>query len=1613
MEKITKSSDSILIDPNEPLILPDGTALVGRVEWFLYALCCLDYQNLPTPMSRIEEFANALITGEIPNIEPQSRAEKFFLAILDGNVSDLPRPQSRSEVLLDKLARGEFDLSDVEPIQSRYELLLAYLIKNGGIGNIDYVLYEFSEEMKTMYNTVEKPFKSLELSGNTKVNVLQESVEDDVIVPYQVDECQGTTLTGTKETGSLDNLMINGRTLVNSVLEDTSNSDYVSFDQDYKGQSFTINGTNEGAIKSAILSGNTLVNLFDTNLVTFNNNQTVVENGIITIPFRNHLYNSFTIPKAKCTMFKPSTTYTLIVDMIENNGQPQEGETEQANSFYIESYDYSNSIVKSGSDGVYTCKIPHRTTGRFIGTFVTHDKDTYDEKTTGIMFTLGTYYSATQGQQKLSIVILEGDYTNIDIPYFEGMQSVKLPVLTTVGKNLLDRQTLKQGYIDESGEFKPNSTDLVTDYIKILPNTKYTYKVFTNIDYKMRFSFFNENKSMISRTNAINVTNGGYATCESPSNACYVRVHSNNFNVIGFDADISLVMSDTPLTLYEPYKSNILTANEPVELRGIGDIRDELDCLNGQLTQRIGEINTSSLNESHFFGYVLEPSGLYRMVINVENLNINGLIKCNKLPVVPFMNSWNLPYECITIYDRGILLYLKDTPTVESFVNKAIGLDLIIQYVKVQNSVKTVDLNVVDQNNTKIDKIHVFNETTHVNASSDELTPTVNIGKSVSYPTTIKPNTKYTVDLKRNDKPLTVNLGGTEVTFTSGETRKIITTPSTLTNDKLSYYGIGQKCSDIMVLEGEVEGNVDYFTGMQSVVNPILYTSTKNILDEHIELGRWSVTVGEVFTETTHSQGGFRSKNPTRVKPNTDYVITGDFKGSGYLVFGDDNKIVTKYIGGLKASNTEIRFRTSGNEHYIHWYTVDVGETDEYKPSNIQLEIGMTPTSYVPHKSTILSCDEDVELYSSPNGVYKDYINIPTHKLFKTNNVVTVNGSENWTMYSLNDEYPNTVGFYYTHNNSLDSVGGELQLLVDGGILKWFENERFPGNINTSEEGIGLIDNKYIKVSVLKSRLETVDVNGFKKWLTNNPITVQYVTNPTVKTINISIIDQDNVVQSKLHTFNDTTHIMTSSDELTPIIKCDGKLEYPVVIKPSTQYTILANTSANGHALNNIAFDLGGAKVTNTFGTRKITITTPSTLTDNSLTITGEGAKVSELMVLEGNESDTLPYFEGMSSCKMPILSTVGKNLFNPLDLIISESQRVTCVAEPNRLSFRYKTGSHFNSSSYIQLEPNTKYWITITTKSYNKSEDEYVKLHLGKRPHHDSTEYGGFFIKASTDGTQYRSFTTDSDAKLYINGYAGSVGYDIWDIMLEKVEDSNASATPYEPYKTSILSCNEDVTLCGIGEVKDELDLLTGELTQRVGEIVIDGSDDENWRTGNPTDDTFISFLLDLDGKQNSHNFTNNKLANKKVWNERIEGIWADISVVLTFKRTSLPTQDLIGARQWLSQNPITVQYELATESVKTVDLNAVDQDGNTIPKIKSYNGVTHLEVTVPKQSLLPNVSAEVATDNSKDMSSLTIKHQEINEAQSAIEDNIQSQSDEIDTALMATTEIFESILE
>ena len=562
MKKITKSSKSILIDPNEPLILPDGTALVGRIEWFLYALCCLDYQNLPTPMSRIEEFANALITGEIPNIEPQSRAEQFFLAILDGNVSNLPQPQSRSEVLLDKLARGEFDLSDVEPIQSHYELLLAYLIKNGGIGNIDYVLYEFSEAMKTMYNTVEKPFKSLELSGNTKVNVLQESVEDDVIVPYQVDECQGTTLTGTKETGSLDNLVINGRTLVNSVLEDTSNSDYVSFDQDYEGQSFTINGTNEGAIKSAILKGNTLVNMFQfkgTYTTLFNIGSYLYSDNKITI-VGNGEGSGFA--KSDITVnLEANKTYTF-------KGNCDKGFNVDNGFVYL--------LLNNSSSNA---------------TRINTGNTTFQVRESGVYYVRLDIKDSSQSYVFSDLMILEGDYTNQDIPYFTGMQSVKMPVLTTTGKNLFNSNNTMDGYGFSVGEVVVKDTWFISNYIEVKPNLSYIISTSDNSVIGRRVNFYDKDKNFVETGRYENLI----ITVPNNNKIFYMRTNADLSIKSSYQIELGSVA-----TSYEPYKSNILTTTS----KNLFDMNRPYDVITDSQATVVQDTNKITVSSAESGTYV-------------------------------------------------------------------------------------------------------------------------------------------------------------------------------------------------------------------------------------------------------------------------------------------------------------------------------------------------------------------------------------------------------------------------------------------------------------------------------------------------------------------------------------------------------------------------------------------------------------------------------------------------------------------------------------------------------------------------------------------------------------------------------------------------------------------------------------------------------------------------------------------------------------------------------------------------------------------------------------------------------------------------------------------------
>ena len=81
-------------------------------------------------------------------------------------------------------------------------------------------------------------------------------------------------------------------------------------------------------------------------------------------------------------------------------------------------------------------------------------------------------------------------------------------------------------------------------------------------------------------------------------------------------------------------------------------------------------------------------------------------------------------------------------------------------------------------------------------------------------------------------------------------------------------------------------------------------------------------------------------------------------------------------------------------------------------------------------------------------------------------------------------------------------------------------------------------------------------------------------------------------------------------------------------------------------------------------------------------------------------------------------------------------------------------------------------------------------------------------------------TFTTDNDVayvKFRIHGIDGVFLSDYKNVQFQIEE--GLTPTAYEPYKSNILTVNEDVTLRSNGDICDELNLLTGQLTQRIGE--------------------------------------------------------------------------------------------------------------------------------------------------------------------------------------------------
>ena len=187
---------------------------------------------------------------------------------------------------------------------------------------------------------------------------------------------------------------------------------------------------------------------------------------------------------------------------------------------------------------------------------------------------------------------------NWDIPYFEGICDVKMPILRNTGKNLFDGELIRGNISGGSGEDINNagfeSKMCRTNYIKVTPGSNFTASI--------------EGKYVIEKISQIDKDKKFIATTEKniPSvsiklsnNTSFIRcvIKSSDSSEITLDdvRNSNIQFEESPTkTTYEPHKSNILRTSEEIVLREVGGVQDTYNPLTGEYVKRIGEVVITS-----------------------------------------------------------------------------------------------------------------------------------------------------------------------------------------------------------------------------------------------------------------------------------------------------------------------------------------------------------------------------------------------------------------------------------------------------------------------------------------------------------------------------------------------------------------------------------------------------------------------------------------------------------------------------------------------------------------------------------------------------------------------------------------------------------------------------------------------------------------------------------------------------------------------------------------------------------------------------------------------------------------------------------------------------------
>ena len=478
-------------------------------------------------------------------------------------------------------------------------------------------------------------------------------------------------------------------------------------------------------------------------------------------------------------------------------------------------------------------------------------------------------------------------------------------------------------------------------------------------------------------------------------------------------------------------------------------------------------------------------------------------------------------------------------------------------------------------------------------------------------------------------------------------------------------------------------------------------------------------------------------------------------------------------------------------------------------------------------------------------------------------------------------------------------------------------------------------------------------------------------------------------LENLCHKYNDglakngkTFNTNSLSDRCIKLVDYKDSAEATYGMKPNTKYLVqfkISNLVLDGLEGVGLQFSVGESDSTNYLfknatkhglitanGIYRVVLTTTDLVSTSGVEIKGIGTEwensgstlrsltISNIMYVEyqnGMENWDLPYFEDYQVMKSVQVESINKNIVNFYDSTVT-SHGVTATITNSVWKITGTSDSDGGRNATYRystiLKAGKTYVFTLHDLVENK--DSVPGIYVS------NSTTGVAILKVGLEGGIVKTEsnytpTEDTPVHIWFNRYNGATYDTTFKLMLEESD----AATSYVPHQSKITYSWDEVILRKVGDVEDTLDLTTGEWVQRIGEIVLNGS--ENWATNNESTTKTIRFILKdtpmdsgvlgQDYSTTINQYECDKLQ-KVAWNETTPlGITHTEHIIFIYNNSIENSAE--GIKQWLKSNPIKIQYILEKPIVHKVNLSR--------PNLQVYDDITHVHTKCLDGTLIPNI--------------------------------------------------------